>query len=75
MVAAGWASRPCRGTNRDGDIAIHRGWRRYPESLWRTHRAIVSASLMEGAMLGAEELTGSKAGKKLRAFQTCAPGR
>ena len=74
-MAAGWASRPYRGTNRDGDIAIHHGWRRYAESFWRTQRAIVSASFTEGAMFGAEELTGSKAGKKLWAFQTCAPGR
>ena len=74
-MAAGWASRPYRGANREGEAAIHRAWRRYPESLWRTQRAIVSASLTEGVMLGAEVLTGSKAGKKLRAFQTCAPGR
>ena len=74
-MAAGWANRPYRATNRDGDIAIHHGWRRYPESFWRTQRAIVSASLTEGVMLEAEVLSGSKAGKKLRAFQTCAPGR
>jgi hypothetical protein len=74
-LAAGWASLLHRGRNRDGDIAIHLGWRRYMRSFWRTQRAIVSASLTDGAMLGAEELTGSKAGKKFRPLQTCAPGR